>query len=550
MCIIHPPFDPQSGTGKQPETQHLLARLKALEEENSVLTNRLLQSESRFRELLEGASDAVLEVSNDGKIQVANNAAVIMFGYALEELIGQEVEALLVPGAKREAHRHHREDYSQRPRIRRMGNGLELSAQKKDGTVFSVEISLIPVWSHEKATVIAIVQDISKRKRMEEKLYQAQKLEALGRLAGGTAHEFNNLLAVIMGSAELILTPEATEEQKRHVDRIRRASEKAGGLARQLLTFGRKQILFAQILDLNSLVAYLSPSFTELLGQAIEFQIVPAKAPVWIQADRLQIELVITNLLNNARSAMPRGGKVRLAVEAVVFTRDTGRANPGLPPGRYALLSIMDTGTGMTPDVKARMFEPFFSTKSLTEATGMGLATAYGIITQSGGTIAVRSEPDEGTTLDVFLPIPDEEAVAMSVSLPATSSQMRGNETILLLEDQPDLLMLTGEFLRLNGYRVLSASKAEEALRISASFQGMIDLLVTDIVMPGMDGREFAKKCRALRPGLPVLYVSGYTSDFLDDLGDGEAFIPKPFATEELGLTIRKMLSAGKTKVG
>ena len=413
-----------------------------------------------------------------------------------------------------------------------------------------MEISLIPVWSHEKATVIAIVQDISKRKRMEEKLYQAQKLEALGRLAGGTAHEFNNLLAVIMGSAELILTPEATEEQKRHVDRIRRASEKAGGLARQLLTFGRKQILFAQILDLNSLVAYLSPSFTELLGQAIEFQIVPAKAPVWIQADRLQIELVITNLLNNARSAMPRGGKVRLAVEAVVFTRDTGRANPGLPPGRYALLSIMDTGTGMTPDVKARMFEPFFSTKSLTEATRMGLATAYGIITQSGGTIAVRSEPDEGTTLDVFLPIPDEEAVAMSVSLPATSSQMRGNETILLLEDQPDLLMLTGEFLRLNGYRVLSASKAEEALRISASFQGMIDLLVTDIVMPGMDGREFAKKCRALRPGLPVLYVSGYTSDFLDDLGDGEAFIPKPFATEELGLTIRKMLSAGKTKVG
>jgi PAS domain S-box-containing protein len=165
MCIIDRPFDPQSGTGKQPETQHLLARLKALEEENSLLTNRLLQSESRFRELLEGASDAVLEVSNEGKIQVANNAAVVMFGYAVEELIGQEVETLLVPGAKREGHRHHRQNYSQSPRIRRMGGGLDLSAQKKDGTVFSVEISLLPVWSQEKATVIAIVHDISQRDR-------------------------------------------------------------------------------------------------------------------------------------------------------------------------------------------------------------------------------------------------------------------------------------------------------------------------------------------------------------------------------------------------
>lgn len=550
MCTTGPSFHPQSGSRKEPENQDLLARLNAMEAENSLLTNRLLQSESRFRELLEGASDAVLEVSDDGKIQSANSAAVTMFGYAPEEWVGQEVETLLVPGAKREAHRHHRENYAQHLRIRRMGSGLELSAQKKDGTVFSVEISLIPVWSHEKPSVITIVHDISKRKRMEEKLHQAQKLEALGRLAGGTAHEFNNLLAVIMGSAELILTPPATEEQKTHVERIRRAAGKAGGLARQLLTFGRKQILSTQILDLNALVADLSHSFIELLGRAIEFQIVSANAPVWIHADRLQIELVITNLLNNARSAMPKGGKVRLAVEAVEFARNNDRTNPGLPSGNYALLSVTDTGTGMTPDVKAHMFEPFFGTKSLIEATGMGLATAYGIITQSGGTITANSELGEGTILNVFLPTPDDEAVTKSLLLPEAKRQMRGKETILLLEDQPDLLMLTGEFLGLNGYRVLSASDGDEALRISTAFQGTIDLLVTDIVMPGMDGREFAKRCRALRPGLPVLYVSGYTSDFLEDLAGDESFIPKPFATEELGLKIRKMLSAAKTKAG
>jgi PAS domain S-box-containing protein len=547
MCATGPLDDSPARARETREGQALLARLEILKAENSLLAARLLQSESRFREMLEGAPDAVLEIAQDGTILVANGAATEMFGYTREELTGQAVEILMpIPG--RDKHRHHRAMYGEHPRIRRMGSGLELSSRRKDGTVFPVEISLIPVWLHEKPGVITIVHDISKRKRTEEKLRQAQKLEALGRLAGGTAHEFNNLLAIILGSAELVLSAVEPEQQDKHLGRIVRAAQKAGGLSRQLLTFGRKQILTAEILDLNVLVDDLSLQLAEMLGEKIGLEIVPANGPAWIRADRLHMEQVITNLLSNSRNAMPDGGNVRLTVAALELTRDNTRVNPGLGLGQYSVLSVTDTGTGMTADVKSHLFEPFFTTKGMTEASGMGLATAYGIITQSGGTISVESQPDKGTTFNIFLPVPDAASVASFLSLTPAKDALHGNETILLLEDQPDLLLLTGEFLRQCGYRVLSAGRPEEALRIAKKLKAGIDLLITDILMPGMDGKELAKQCKALCPGLPVLYVSGYSSDILDHLDDGEAFLSKPFPIEELGLKIRQLIAAKSKK--
>jgi PAS domain S-box-containing protein len=545
MCTTGPLKDPSHRSDEKIEHQSLQVRLQILKAENALLSARLLQSEARFRELLEGAPDAVLEVGEDGLIVLANAAATHLFGYAREELIGQEVEMLLAVPA-REMHRHHRAMYAEHPRMRRMGSGPELSSRRKDGTIFPAEISLIPVWSHEKPGVIAIVHDISKRKRIEEKLRQAQKLEALGRLAGGTAHEFNNLLAVILGSAELILTAVDQDMSSEHLNRIIRAAQKAGGLSRQLLTFGRKQILSAEMLDLNSIVSDVLPHLTELLGEGIELEFIPAYTPAWIRADRLHMEQVIANLLSNSRNAMPSGGKVSLKVSALELTRDNPRLNPGLALGQYSILSVVDTGTGMTADVKSHLFEPFFSTKGITEATGMGLATAYGIITQSGGTISVDSQVGVGTTFNIFLPTPDSESLTGFLAQHPARDAMHGDETILLLEDQPDLLLLTGEFLRQCGYRVLSAGRPEDALRIAQKVMIDIDLLITDILMPGMDGKELAKQCKAIRPGLPVLYVSGHAADILDHLEAGESFLPKPFPTEELGLKIRAILSPPK----
>lgn len=545
MCTIGPLDKPQTSSS-EPESYSSVHRLEAIKAENALLVDRLRQSEARFRELLEGASDAVLEVSDDGKILFANSATFQMFGYTPEELLGQEVEILLPPGATREMHRHHRANYAEHPRIRRMGTGYELSACREDGTVIPVEISLIPLWSHDRPGVITIVHDISKRKRTEEKLRQAQKLEALSRLAGGTAHEFNNLLTVIMGSAELILMFSQPDEQARQVERIRRATTQAGGLSRQLLSFGRKQTLCAEMLDLNALVLELSSSCREFLGDSIEFQLVPARAPVWIRADCLQIEQAIRNLMSNARNAMALGGKVVLTLETVEFGSSNGHNNPGLPLGQYALLSIADTGTGMTPTVKARLFEPFFSTRGMAEATGMGLASAYGIVTQSGGTISVESQPDRGTTFRLYLPSVSKDARKIKAASAPDTDNKHSGATILFLEDQPDLLLLTSEFLRQIGYHVLSASHPDDALRIASDYQGTIDLLVSDILMPGMDGREAARRCKAMRPSLPVLYVSGYTADILDQLESGEDFMSKPFAPEELGLKIRGIISLAK----
>jgi CheY-like chemotaxis protein len=372
-------------------------------------------------------------------------------------------------------------------------------------------------------------------------------------MAGGTAHEFNNLLTMIMGYSALMLSSiDSQTKIMEYVECIRNASARAGRLTHQLLAFGRKQLLSPQVLELNSLLADMSRLIAEITKEGVECQIVASSDPAWICVDPAQMEQVIGNLLNNARNAMPRGGKITITVRMVEFSRHDVRPYLSLAAGQYAELSVSDTGTGMSAEVQARIFEPFFSTKGRAEATGMGLATAYGIITQSGGTMSVQSELGSGTTMRIYLPQPAESDIAAARTRSSYSDWLQGSETILLVEDQPQLLSITSEFLRKSGYTIIAAANADQALLSSDGFPGKIDLLITDIVMPGMDGHKLAIRLKALRPGIPVLYVSGYIDDAFVELPltTDEAFMLKPFTLEALGLKIREMLQRGKIGPG
>ena len=506
-------------------------------------------AERRFQRLLEAAPDAILEIDGDGRIALANETAERMFGYGRDELAGGNVE-MLVPAGMRAGHRAHRAAYSHHPRSRPMGIGLQLNAQKKDGTLFPVEISLSPIPTDGDTSVIAVVRDVTEHRRAhdllhrsEERLRQAEKLEALARLAGGTAHEFNNLLTMVLGYSEL-LQPLAEDKQAReYVEKIRVAAKKAASLTRQLLAFGRRQVLMPQVLDLNVVVAETVKVLARVMGEGVETMFISAPEPAWVRADSTQIEQIIANLVVNAREAMPHGGKLELTLDNVDLSEDDIRPLPGLIPGAYVLLRVSDTGVGMDPQVQARIFEPFFSTRQFGKAAGLGLATVYGIVSQSRGAIFVQSQPGVGTTFSIYLPrLAEDEAPALNRE---SLDSLRGAETILLVEDQPHLLELSREFLQRLSYRVLTASSGEEAIEVARRFGDEIDLLLTDVVMPGINGRQLALELRKTRSSMKVLYVSGFTDEAFDQdasLANGEVLLEKPFELEELARKIREML--------
>ncbi|MGZ4860332.1 MAG: PAS domain S-box protein [Candidatus Angelobacter sp.] len=510
------------------------------------------RTEDRFRRLLEAAPDAILEVDAGGCITLVNAAAERMFGYARGELVGQSME-MLVPESKRSRHTRHRAAYAENPRIRPMGAGLELEAQRRDGTLFPVEISLSPNRSHDAENVIAIVRDVSQRNHMEamlrrsqERLLQAEKLEALGRLAGGVAHEFNNLLSMILGYSELLLPSLEAETPKTYVEKISIAAKRAASLTRQLLAFGRRQVLAPRLLDLNAVVAESCRISSRLLGEDIETVVLPALEPAWIKADPAQIDQIMANLASNAHAAMPDGGKMTVAVSMIEIDKTNASRYPNLAPGKYVLLAVSDTGTGMIPEVKARLFEPFFSTREFGQGTGLGLASMYGIVVQSGGSVSVHSNPGTGTTFQIFLPRvqPEEEAEA-AVATTKDVESLRGTETILLVEDQGPLLDLSRNFLESLGYRVLTANLPQKAIQISSEFADKIHILLTDVLMPGMNGHELAHLLRSQRPEMKVLYVSGFADRVFEnaDAPDpAEAFMEKPYAFDELGRKLREML--------
>jgi PAS domain S-box-containing protein len=508
-------------------------------------------NEDRFRLLLEAAPDAILEVNADGRITLANAAAEHMFGYTRAELVGQNIE-MLVPDDRKSVHARYRAGYAGNPRVRPMGVGLELQARRKDGTLLPVEISLSPNSSGGVQSVIAIVRDVTRRNQMEamlrvseERLKQAEKLEALGRLAGGVAHEFNNLLSMILGYSEILLPNLKSETSRTYVAKISASAKRAAALTRQLLAFGRRQVLSLRLLDMNAVVADSCQIASRLVDDSIEVIVQLAPKPAWIKADPAQVEQIMANLASNAQAAMPQGGKMTFAVSNIEIDKEHTSQYPNLLPGQYVALSVSDTGSGMVPEVKARLFEPFFSTREFGQGTGLGLASMYGNVLQSGGGISVQSEPGKGTTFHVFLPrVQPEEASGLPIVPSKSIESLRGTETILLVEDHGPLLQLAREFLQGMGYQLLTANLPIQALEISSRYAHKIDLLLTDVLMPGMNGRELAHQLRIQRPEMKVLYVSGFADCAFaeNELSGAEVFMEKPYEFDELARKIREML--------
>jgi len=388
--------------------------------------------------------------------------------------------------------------------------------------------------------------DVTERRSLEEQLRQAQKMEAVGRLAGGIAHDFNNILGIITGYGELLAREIQTPDPRlRRVEQIQRAAERAVTLTRQLLAFGRKQVLQPRRLNLNEVVSEVVPMLRSLLGEDVQLVVSLGKDPATVRADPGQIEQVIMNLAVNARDAMPKGGRLVLETSSVELDAEYSSRHPGSRPGRYVVLAVSDTGVGMDAEARSHVFEPFFTTKPVGQGTGLGLATVHGIVSQSEGHIWVDSEPGDGTTFKVYLPRVEMEA-AVGPERPALETR-GGLETILLVEDDASLRDLSSEVLKEQGYGVLAADSPAQALELATRHAGPIGLLLTDVVMPGESGSDLARRLMVSRPGTKILYMSGYASDAVVEHGVLEAagvFIEKPFSPSALALKVREVLDS------
>jgi len=389
--------------------------------------------------------------------------------------------------------------------------------------------------------------DITERKQLEQQFQQAQKMEAVGRLAGGVAHDFNNLLTAILGSADLVLDdlkPNAPEREE--IQEIRRAALRAADLTRQLLAFSRQQVISPTVLNPNAVVANMDKLLRRLLGEDVDLRTVLTPEPGAIKADPSQLEQVVVNLAVNARDAMPGGGKLTIETQNVDLDEEYAGGHVSAQPGSYVMLAVSDTGSGMDAVTQARIFEPFFTTKEKGKGTGLGLATVYGIVKQSGGWIWVYSEPGHGTTFKIYLPRVTEAAAPAAPS-PVLPISVRGSETVLLVEDDEMIRALVQKVLKANGYTTLVAESGPAALRLAGQHDGRIHLLMTDVVMPGMNGREVAERLAPAHAGIEVLYLSGYTDDAIVHHGvlePGIAFLQKPFTPAVLVRKVREVLDA------
>jgi two-component system cell cycle sensor histidine kinase/response regulator CckA len=424
----------------------------------------------------------------------------------------------------------------------------DVTNKKRNGEPFSVEKTITPLrdTAGKITHFICTDRDITERLRLEVQLQQAHKMDAIGRLAGGVAHDFNNLLMVISSYAELMLdTLSARHPLRRNVQEIMGASRRAADLTRQLLVFGRKQVQTLQLLDLNSTIDDISRMLLRMIGEDIEFIFVPGKKLGIVRADPVQIEQVLMNLAGNARDAMPDGGKLTIETAAIRLDEAYIQKHAAVPAGNYILLTVTDSGVGIAPQHLPHIFEPFYSTKEASKGTGLGLATVYGIIKQSGGFVWVYSEPGLGTTFKIYLPDVPAESGEVPLVLVAENPAARGCETILLVEDEPAVRQSEKEFLLLNGYIVLEASDGEDALHLAANFKGKIDLMITDVVMPHMGGTKLAEQLHTSRPNLKVLFVSGYAEETVLRQGSidiSTSFLQKPFSLKTLARKIRAVI--------
>jgi two-component system cell cycle sensor histidine kinase/response regulator CckA len=493
--------------------------------------------------LLESASQAIISTDRAGRIVLANHQAEELFGYSREELIGSSMEMLL-PEARRGAHAQMRAGYLRRPSGRPMGSGMELSARRKDGGEFPVEVGLSHIETAEGVFAIAFVTDISRRKQLEQQLQHAQKMEAVGCLAGGVAHDFNNMLTVITGYGTMVL--EELQDQnplRSYVEEILSATNRAAELTSQLLAFSRQQPIRPQVINVNALIAKTEKMLRRLIREDVVLEFILQDGLGRVKADPAQVEQAIVNLVVNARDAMPEGGRITIETANVCLDECYARTHMGVQPGEFVMIAVSDSGEGMGEDVLRRVFEPFFTTKEQGKGTGLGLATVYGMVKQNGGDIWVYSEPGKGTTFKLYLPNVDEPATALPSALAQPAP--RGCETILVVEDEPSVRSITVKMLQQLGYVTLATANGAEALEMSRTYRGTIALLLTDVVMPNMNGRQLAAKLAGARPDMKVLYLSGYTGNVVLQHGivdSSVSFLPKPFSRDILAKTVRDVL--------
>ena len=505
------------------------------------------QSQQKLRIHFEHTPLAVVEWDINFCVAAWNPSAERIFGYSQEEAMGQHASFIVPPEFREHVEKIWRGLLSQQGGIRSTNDNVT-----KNGRTISCEWYNTPLIDDAGRVLGAasLAQDVTERVALEDRLRQSQKMEAIGRLAGGVAHDFNNLLTVILGYGQVLADGvPAGSNLADSTAQIKSAADRAAGITRQLLAFSRKQVLSPRVVDLNDIMMNLDSMLRRLIGEDVEVLTVPARDLGSVKADPGQIEQVIMNLALNSRDAMPHGGKLTLETSNEILDETYAREREPLVPGHYVMLAVSDTGEGMSGETQARVFEPFYTTKEVGKGTGLGLSMVYGIVKQSGGYIWVYSEPGRGTTFKIYLPRMDQPADA-AVTEKSSAAVQHGTETILLVEDDPQLRRLSSSVLSHCGYKVLVAGSPEEGLAISKANHEEIRLLVTDVVMPRMNGRQLAERLLPLCPNLRVLYISGYTNNAIVHYGvldSGLWFLPKPFTLSALVAKVREVLDAATT---
>ena len=503
----------------------------------------LRESERQYRTIVETMSEGVWIIDRDNYTTFVNQQMAAMLGYTVEEMLGRS----LLDFKDEEARGIALENLARRRRG--VSEQYDSSYQAKDGRILKMLISTIPLWDGNRsyAGSLGILTNITERTLLEERLRQAHKMEAIGRLAGGVAHDFNNLLTVINGYGDLLLSEmPAGSRAHTQLTEIRKAGRRAQELTSQMLAFSRNQTKATEILSLGAMFEDMEKMLRRMIGEDVEM-IAAFEPALWpIRADRSEIAQVLMNLAVNARDAMPKGGTLRFEGTNVVVDEAFARKHPGARPGAHVLLVVTDTGIGMDWQVQQHLFEPFFTTKEVGKGTGLGLATVYGIVSQRNGWVQVESKPRQGAAFRIYLPRAD--AIPLRNETAATAGQtLRGTETILVVEDQPQVRELTCCILRELGYQVLDTANPEEALRLVKAHAGPLDLLLTDAVMPRVHGLELAARLREIR-SLPVLLMSGYPAGANGANHPGIAYIQKPFAPEVLAAKVREILGASQPR--
>jgi two-component system cell cycle sensor histidine kinase/response regulator CckA len=501
----------------------------------------LIQREELFRLITENAADMIAVVDTSGRRLYNSPSYERILGYSPRELGGTTAANQIHPDDREKVYKAAADAFRSG-----IGTNLEYRMCHKNGSWRTLESSASTITKNGQVEKLVIVnRDVTERRQLEDQFRQAQKMEAVGRLSGGVAHDFNNLLGVIIGYGEIVQEAIAAESPLgTYVDEILKAGHRASSLTKQLLAFSRQQVMDPRVLDLNSVVKDMEKMLKRLIGEDIQLRTALDPTLVRIKADQAQIEQVIMNLVVNARDAMSSGGELTLQTANVQMDEEGVRQYPyPVSVGDYVLLAIRDNGIGMDATTRARVFEPFFTTKEKGKGTGLGLSMVYGVVKQSGGYIEVVSEPGTGATFKIYLPkavVPEPPTQTLEVPV-----SIRGTETVLLVEDESSLRTLSRKLLELCGYRVLEAENGAAALEISRNYDHTIQLLLTDVVMPGISGRALADEVLNQRPEIQVVYMSGYTGKTINQHGgvaEGSLFLAKPFTREALARKLRKAL--------